>query len=340
MTALERYTRLEATGYWCEAPDREEVEVLVSFGDATLVLSDFQENLLTHWAMAALQPLRSDEDGTIYSPDPSGNETLRIADADMNEAIGLVRQAWRFPKRRRKGRGAVFYGIAALAIAAAGVVWVPDLLRSQAASITEGAAARLLADRMMASGRDLVGPTCTEPRGLAASRKLTARLFAADAPRIIYLSGPMAPHVLPGGTLAVGQETLRALPNPEALAGLIAYLATGPQESITHRILDQASLRELATYIGNGRMPEPPMRALVAELQQEAAHWTPPADSFASVMGAAKLPTLDFAAFLGGQGAADAVVGQIAAADRMAGEPFIPALRDQDWVALREICVP
>ncbi len=42
-TALDRYLRLEATGFWREAPGAQPREVIVSFGRTTLLLSDLEE---------------------------------------------------------------------------------------------------------------------------------------------------------------------------------------------------------------------------------------------------------------------------------------------------------
>ena len=49
MTALTEFQRLECTGLWREAPEAQKREVIVSFGDATLVLSEARsQRALTH----------------------------------------------------------------------------------------------------------------------------------------------------------------------------------------------------------------------------------------------------------------------------------------------------
>ena len=54
MTALDRYVRLEAVGLWREAPGAPPREVVVSFGNATLLLTDLEERPLGHWALAGV----------------------------------------------------------------------------------------------------------------------------------------------------------------------------------------------------------------------------------------------------------------------------------------------
>jgi hypothetical protein len=108
MTALDQYIRLEAIGLWQETPETPEREVVVSFGNASLVLSDTSDRPLAHWSLVGIRPLRVDPDGaTVYSTTLDGYETLAIRDAEMVRAIAAVSAAERFaprPAPRRRGR--------------------------------------------------------------------------------------------------------------------------------------------------------------------------------------------------------------------------------------------
>ena len=55
MTALSKYDRLEATGLWRINPSEQRREVVVSIGDATLIISDINDTALTHWSLAAVE---------------------------------------------------------------------------------------------------------------------------------------------------------------------------------------------------------------------------------------------------------------------------------------------
>ena len=55
MTALSDYQRLEAPGVWRPSPDAQRRDVIVSLGDATLVLSDQKDAALAHWSLAAVE---------------------------------------------------------------------------------------------------------------------------------------------------------------------------------------------------------------------------------------------------------------------------------------------
>ena len=56
MTALSEYQRLEASGLWRASPEDQRSDVIVSIGDATLVITDLRENPLAHWSLARIIP--------------------------------------------------------------------------------------------------------------------------------------------------------------------------------------------------------------------------------------------------------------------------------------------
>ena len=54
MTAIKEFERLESLGLWRGLKDSQRREVVVSFGEATLVLSDINNRPITHWSLAAI----------------------------------------------------------------------------------------------------------------------------------------------------------------------------------------------------------------------------------------------------------------------------------------------
>jgi hypothetical protein len=76
MTVLEQYKRLEATGLWREAPDAQRREVIVSLGDATLMISTFSEIALTHWSLPAVARLNPGRQPALYAPGAEAEERL------------------------------------------------------------------------------------------------------------------------------------------------------------------------------------------------------------------------------------------------------------------------
>ena len=49
MTALSKYQRLEASAIWRDSISGQRRDVIVSLGDASLVITDKNERPLTHW---------------------------------------------------------------------------------------------------------------------------------------------------------------------------------------------------------------------------------------------------------------------------------------------------
>ena len=58
MTALAQYQRLESSGVWRPSPEDRVRDVVVAFGDATLILRDPRsEEPLSHWSLPAVTRL-------------------------------------------------------------------------------------------------------------------------------------------------------------------------------------------------------------------------------------------------------------------------------------------
>ncbi|MEC7963138.1 MAG: hypothetical protein VX201_07695, partial [Pseudomonadota bacterium] len=81
-TALRKYQRLEATALWRPTPEEQRREVIVSIGDATLVITDMQDRALTHWSLPALQRANPGSWPALYHPDGDSGETLELAEGE------------------------------------------------------------------------------------------------------------------------------------------------------------------------------------------------------------------------------------------------------------------
>ena len=99
MTALKEFARLETEGVWFSEPGAEPRPVTISFGEATLVLSDETGLPVTHWSLPALHRMNPSERPAIYAPDAEASETLEIEDDTMIGALEKVRRAVAAPRR-------------------------------------------------------------------------------------------------------------------------------------------------------------------------------------------------------------------------------------------------
>ena len=93
MTALKEYDQLECTGLWRSGPAEQRREVAVSFGDATIVLTDMQNRALAHWSLAAINLQKHAGDTAILRPGSDSDAILEISDRVLLEALAKLHKA-------------------------------------------------------------------------------------------------------------------------------------------------------------------------------------------------------------------------------------------------------
>lgn len=248
MTAIDKYIRLEAVGQWKETPDDAGQEIIVSFGDATLVLSDFQETPTSHWALAGMRRLSLEGTKAVYSPDTQGFETLEIDDAAMVEAISQVSRLTQTqtPKKRR-GYGLwvafifLLFGIAAIA---------PIAIRYQARAMTSPESARYIGYQMIDStGID----QCSNSEGNAARDLLVERVFDGDTHRLIISNEVQGSLVYPGGLIILGISELQGFLSPDDLSNWLIN-NSNIVDTTLNAMFRQAPLMSMVNYISSGEL--------------------------------------------------------------------------------------
>jgi hypothetical protein len=332
MTALERYIRLEALGRWREGPGAAPREVVVSFKNATLVLTDMAEAPLGHWALAGVQAIGRDGPAVVYSMTADGAETLAIRDDDMIEAIAAVSRADALARQDeaadtpRRGRLVL---LLALAAALAGAISLgPQVIRTQAARVTPPERIAELGDRMLLQFMAVRGPLCADPAGSRALDALAARVAGDAPPRMRALDlGPAPVALLPGPTVLIGRSALETAQDPAEIAGWIALaLAREAETPGAERLMTAIGPMAGLRYLVTGRIEDGPLaRAAKPALAPPA-----PAEIAAAfaTLDAAGLPTAPFAAGLDRAGIA-APEGTADGAE---------ALPPEAWAALRRLC--
>ncbi len=330
MTALEKYIRLEALGQWREAEGAPPREVIVRFGDTTLLLTDAADRPLGHWALAGVQAIRTDGRYTIYAMSPEGAETLAIKDQDMIEAIAAVTRAHLHvdrPAAVRRSRS--WLPLVAVAVLLAGAAaQFPALVVGQAARMIPSETLQVYGDEMLLRIMAARGPLCADPAGRRALAILAASVTVDAAPRMRALDlGETPVALLPGRTVLVGRAALAQAEDSAEVAGWIALvlarddMAPGPLR-LMQAVGPAASLRYVLTgKLGDGALGRAARATLAPPLPQEI-------DAAYERLRGAGLATAPFADALRRFGieAPPATVEGAA------------ALPDQDWVALRGLC--
>lgn len=337
MTALEQYVRLESDAIWRPAPGQQRRDVLISFGDATLVICDHADRPLAHWSLPALMRQNPGQRPAIYVPDDDASEELEINDPLMIDAIEQVRKAL---AKARPRPGKLRYWIGAAAVAASvglALFWLPHALLRQALSIVPDAKRAEIGATILTQIETTTGAACTTNSGAqSAADQLMRRLFSAgDAPRLIVVPHlPQGALAMPGGIIVLDNALLQTADDPAAIAGLVlatrsALAGRDPLQNVLQRAGLAATLRLLTT----GDLPRSALaRYANDQLAAPAPQADPPALRAAFV--AASLPQAPYLA-LANQHSGDLPdIGP----DPLAGQTLPATLPDSAWVRLQNIC--
>ena len=370
MTALERYAKLEAVARYLDGVGSEAREVVLSFGERSLIIMGLDDRPIAHWPLASLRALGPPAEYPLeLVPDPASHERVLLEDREMGAAIAEVCPDLHHlpPAPPRRGVRALFWLGAVAAAALAGVALVPPLPErmvdlvppEREAALGEAVAARL--PTLLSDGP--AAGLCVAEEGQAALRALAARLAPAGsttsglaAPlRLSVLDHPGVDALaLPGGRVVILRGLIEAARTPEALAGVVAHAAGHAfRRDPLEAALDRPGLGAAGILFGDAAGASAVRRAAAAVLEPapmpeaEAA-----ADEAAfATLGAAGLPTRPFAAFMerlaGEHGDVRYLAAhpwpatraaRVRAADTVGEAPFRPALGDRDWIALGSIC--
>ncbi len=338
MTALPEYQRLEATGLWRDGPGGQRREVLVTFGDATLVISDGRSaRPLSHWSLPAVIRRNPGERPALFAPGPDAAEDLEIADDAMIAAVGKVSRLIeaRRPHPGRLRRGVLVAAMAA--IVAALLFWLPGAIVAHTSAVVPPATRAEIGRDLLADVFRISGTACSAPEGRGALEKLGRRVLGADAATLVVLgSGLTGTRHLPGGYILIGRGLVEGGASPESLAGFVlAETARAEATDPLRSLLDWAGVVPAFRLLTSGTLPRDRLIGY-AEALMGAPQAVVDPGALAARFGAAGVPATPYARALGPD---DADAAALAAADPFATTPPPSVvLTDADWVALQGIC--
>lgn len=339
MTALDKYQRLEASGLWRATPDDQRTEVIVSVGDATLIITDLRDRALAHWSLAAVARANPDTLPAIYHPDGDPGETLELGanEAEMTDAIEKLRGAIA-RQRPHPGRLRTVSLVCSIAaVAALGLFWLPGAARDHAVKVVPAVKRAEIGRALLTHLRSITGPPCRETSADTALARLATRLPASTGPGtlLVVRDGVEDTLHLPGGTILISQSLVEDHDAPDVLAGyIIAERLRIQMHDPLADLLDfgglSASIRLLATGEIRDDVLKPYSRALLTApphpLDDEAllegfASWKVRATPYAyarDITGETTLALIE--------------------ADPFASAPPDPVLSDANWLRLQGIC--
>ena len=335
MTALTKYDRLEATGLWRSGLETQKREVIVSIGDATLVICDLNDRALTHWSLAAVER-SSDVDGrAVFFPDGDPAETLEFApdETEMIAAIDTLRQAVA-RARPRPGRlrwlGAV---LSVATVAAVAVIWLPGALVDYALRVVPPVKEAEIGAALLVRIERVSGPRC---RSSDARAGLTALAQRTGAARVVIVPGGVREALaLPGGTILLNRTLVEDFEEPDVAAGyaLVEQVRSETQPPL-RALLEHAGVRASASLLTTGVVPAAALDAFTeAQLSRFA-----PALPAAMVLPAFTAADLRSTPYARARDISGEQTLELIEADPMDGLNPDPIMPDREWLQLQAIC--
>lgn len=336
MTALTQYQRLEAPGLWRAGAEAQRRDVIVSFGDASLVITDQREVALTHWSLAAVKRMNPGERPAIFTPDGNPNEELELDDPTMIEAIGKVSAAI---DRARPHHGRLrlrLLAVTVLALTAAAVFWLPGALRLHTARVVPASVRQDIGQAIAARATALAGAPCADAAGRAALARLGKQVFPDQPLHLVVLPGglPDATH-LPGHIVLLNRSVVEDHEEADVVAGyIVAETVRAQLRDPMDELLENAGIIASLRLLTTGTLPESALDRF-ARARLGAAPAPVPVEALLDGFARAGLPSTPYAFARDPSG--ETTLGLIEG-DPMRGQPGPALISDGDWIRLQGIC--
>ncbi|WP_299676552.1 hypothetical protein [uncultured Roseobacter sp.] len=337
MTALKKYARLEASGLWRPTPEEQRREVVVSIGDATLIISDTRDRPLTHWSLAALQRANPGMHPALYFPEGDPGETLELAEGEtqMIEAIETLRRA---VERSRPRPGRLRWLGMALSVGtvvAAGVFWVPSALTEHTLTVVPAVKRAEIGEALLRRIERMTGPACSEAAGLRALSTLRARLGADQIS--ILPGGTQTSLHLPGARILLNRALVEDFEEPDVAAGFaLVEQSRARTRDPLRDLLEISGTWASFQLLTTGQLDPERLDSYAEHLLTREV--VPPApETLLPVFAAADLRSTPYAY---ARDITGETVLALIEADPMRGKPSRALLSDADWLRLQGICGP
>ncbi len=335
MTALKQYQRIEATGLWRPSPDEQRREVVVSIGEATLTISDFNDRALTHWSLAALERQNPGVFPAIFNPDGDPDETLELAEGEktMLEAIDRLQRAIDKARPHPGRLRWLSVGGVVAAVLAVMLLWLPGALQSHVVSVVPEVKRQEIGDAILKRIERVSGRACISRDAQASLDRLAKRTGVRQI--IILPAGVQDSLSLPGGTVLLSRSLVEDHEDPAVAAGyVIAERARSEQQDPLDDLLDRTGASSAFRLLTTGGLTPQIVDSYTEQVLSEPRPSVTD-EALLAMFAQAALPSTPYAYARDITG--ETVLGLIEA-DPMAGRTLEQVLPDRDWVRLQNIC--
>ncbi len=333
MTALPEYDRLETTGLWRPDARSQRREVIVSLGNASLVISGGADQALAHWSLAAIERLPGAEGTAIFHPDGDDGETLELTSEEMIAAIETLRSRIE-QTRPSRGRLRWWSGAAILGLVLAlAVFWLPGALVTHAVNVVPQATKSEIGAALLSRLTRVSGQACHTG---AAQEGLLALAKRTGAQKITVSPGGVRSSIaLPGGHILLNRAVIEDYETPDVAAGYVLAERLRAETIPPLRALLETSGTLASLYLlTTGRIPDRFLDRFV-EMRVAAPTQRLPAERLLVLFAAQDLTSRPYAYALD-------VTGETTLAliegDPARGRVSPPIMTDSAWLRLQAIC--
>ncbi|MFY0690687.1 MAG: hypothetical protein JXR14_02045 [Paracoccaceae bacterium] len=336
MTALKEFARLESSGLWRETPQAQRRDVVVSFGHASLIITDQSETALTHWSLAAIERINPGKRPALFRPGPDATETLEIEDATLIDAIEKIRKT--IDRRRpRQGRLRLMVLLGSLAVIVMfGVFWMPGALVRHSVSVVPESKRLAIGNRLLEHITRLTGETCDARLGTQALSQLHKRVLKDQLRRSYVIpEGARATLLLPGGLLLLNRTLMEDYDTPEVVSGyMLAALDAAQGSDPLEDLLTTSGARPTLRLLTTGDIDDASLSSY-AQALLTAPDPEPDTETLLPLFEGARLSSGPYAYALDitGETTLDLIE-----ADPYRGRVAPRLLTDDQWVSLQAIC--
>ncbi len=337
MTALKEYDRLETTGIWRESADAQRRDVIVSFGDASLIIKDQKDTALAHWSLPAIHRENPGKRPALFKPAQDADEELEIAETEVIDAIEKIRRTVK-RRRPRSGRLRLFVsGSIIAAIAAVGILWLPQALVRNTVGILPESTRLTIGTTLRGHLSRLTGDACRGTLGATALNRLKTRALQSKF-RKAYILPDLAQRdtmVLPGRILLLDATLVEDHDNPDVAAGYMLKALTDrlKQDPMTP-LLEHAGTTSTFRLLTTGKIDDDALRRYAEHL---IASTEPALDQAALLpqFEGARVASTPFAFAVDVTGESTI---ELIEADPYRDRDAPQLLSDGDWISLQAIC--
>ena len=334
MTALEKFDRLESTGLWRETSESQSVEVLITFGNSSLILSDFTGSPLTHWSLPAIVRINPTKRPAVFSPNLSDAEKIEIEDSTMINAIEEVRKSIKSRQPKPGKLRALTLLASLIVIIALLIFWLPNVLTKHTSGLVYAEQRTQIGRLLLNEISKLSGPPCETKSGTNTLSNFEKRLFPDNDIKVLVFSrGIKTSTHLPGKFILLDSKTVEDFEVPEVAAGfaVVEKIKLDNQDPI-EKLLLFSGTRVVLKFLTTGKLNQITLEEYARYLLSEK----PNTPAFESILKELQLANVNpdpyaYAIDVTGESTADLIGKKVINNHRQ-------VLSKNDWLSLQSIC--